>query len=570
MMGEYYWGKAPVQIVLMIIAGLFETVSVSLILPFMDIVEKPEKSMKKWYIRMICDLFNVNTAQSMIIILALGLAILYVIKNAFIIFEINIQQEYVSDVMYFIKSNLMERLLQKPYEYYIKLNTGKILTIMNGHMINITDMLGRFLSMLGEFVTSVMLIVMLFIVTPKISLLMGVLLGFILLMVLKVIRPILKRASNNNQAASDAMYKWVMQAIEGIKEVKILNSESFFLKNYKKSGRIFADTTCKYMVLSNTPRSFIETAVMSSFFIVVAIFIAVGNNLSNMIPVISMIAMAAVRLLPAANRISTAMGSIVFTEPFIDDVIELADNLEKTKDMNPASIIPKPMSEKTEFDRISVKDVTYHYPDTDSNVLESVSLDIQKGDSIGIVGSSGAGKTTVMDVMLGLLVPQFGDILYDNKKILENYSEWISLVGYIPQRIFVTDDTIRANVAFGIEDDEIDDKRVWRALRDAALEEFVKGLPDGINTPIGERGMRLSGGQIQRIGIARALYRKPQILFLDEATSALDNDTEEAIIDSITRLKGQVTLIIIAHRLTTIESCDHVFRIEDGKAVPER
>jgi len=221
---------------------------------------------------------------------------------------------------------------------------------------------------------------------------------------------------------------------------------------------------------------------------------------------------------------------------------------------------------------IVLENISYHYPNTEKWVLKDASMTIPIGQAIGIVGSSGAGKSTIVDVMLGLLDLKSGKILADGQNVLEkeNYRKWLKNIGYIPQTIFMLDDTIRRNVAFGVPDEEIDEARIWKVLEDAKLDEFVKSLPDGLDTGIGERGVRLSGGQRQRIGIARALYEDPEVLVLDEATSALDNDTEKAIMDSINCLHGNKTLIIIAHRLQTIEKCDAVYRIEDGKAVKER
>jgi ABC-type bacteriocin/lantibiotic exporter with double-glycine peptidase domain len=217
-----------------------------------------------------------------------------------------------------------------------------------------------------------------------------------------------------------------------------------------------------------------------------------------------------------------------------------------------------------------MEDITYKYPGTDKLILDKATMEIPVGKSVGIVGASGAGKTTIVDVLLGLLKPEGGRILADGVDVNTNYTGWLRNIGYIPQTIFMTDSTIRKNVAFGVPDDEIDDNKVWQALKEAALDEFVKELPEGLDTEIGERGIRLSGGQRQRIGIARALFEDPEVLVLDEATSALDNDTEAAIMDSINRLHGRKTLVIIAHRLQTIEKCDMVYRVEEGKLKKER
>lgn len=308
---------------------------------------------------------------------------------------------------------------------------------------------------------------------------------------------------------------------------------------------------------------------MAAMFIVVAVLIGNGTELQSIIPMLTAVAMAAIRLLPSVNRISGALNKISYGEPMLDKVIENMHVLEK----NPAQTndgkrhglsVPK-LRELLKFERIS-----YHYPSSEEPVLSNASMTIRRGESVGIVGPSGAGKTTSVDIILGLLNPQSGQVLVDGVNIKNDLHGWLSQIGYIPQMIFMLDDTIRANVAFGEQKGDIDDAKVWCALREAALEEFVRSLPEGLDTQIGERGVRLSGGQRQRIGIARALYQNPEVLIFDEATSALDNETESAIMESIHGLRGTKTMIIIAHRLTTIEACDRIFRVEHGKIEQER
>ena len=263
------------------------------------------------------------------------------------------------------------------------------------------------------------------------------------------------------------------------------------------------------------------------------------------------------------------MTSMAFNEPFFFNV---SDNLvEETNAENTDISYAVAAKEKLPVTKeVRLADITYHYPNSDKLIFNHASVSFPIGKSIGIVGTSGAGKTTIIDILLGLLKLQGGKVLADDVDIQTHYREWLANVGYIPQMIFLLDADIRKNVAFGIPEEEIDDQRLWYALREAQLDEFVKTLPEGIATGIGERGIRLSGGQRQRIGIARALYNDPEVLILDEATSALDNDTEAAIMDSINRLHGKKTLVIIAHRLQTIEKCDMVFRVEDGGIYRER
>ena len=295
--------------------------------------------------------------------------------------------------------------------------------------------------------------------------------------------------------------------------------------------------------------------------------------MTHMLPQITVLAAAAARLLPSANRINNYLTSIAYFEPFF---LNVSDNLQTEIHDDQVSYDPSAYQVSPEVEKLPVtkeivlKNITYKYPNSQTYVLDHANMLIPVGKSVGIVGTSGAGKTTIVDVMLGLLKAEKGEILADGVEVRDHYQSWLKNIGYIPQTIFMVDSTIRKNVAFGYPDEQIDDDKVWQALKEAQLDEYVRGLPEGLDTKIGERGIRLSGGQRQRIGIARALFEDPEVLVLDEATSALDNETEAAIMGSINRLHGRKTLIIIAHRLQTIEKCDIVYRVRGGQVVTDR
>jgi ABC-type multidrug transport system fused ATPase/permease subunit len=298
------------------------------------------------------------------------------------------------------------------------------------------------------------------------------------------------------------------------------------------------------------------------------VMIALGRNSEALISDFATLAAAALVLLPAVNRINNQINSMSYFEPFLMNVSDnLQDDIgDSNIDMSFAKEVEKmSLKESIEFD-----DITYSYPGSDVKILDKADLKIPVGSSVGIVGTTGAGKSTLVDIMLGLLKPSGGVIRADGVDIRDNYRSFLKNVGYIPQMIFMLDDTIRNNIAFGVAPEEQDEERIWEALKEAALDDFVRSLPDGLDTGIGERGIRISGGQRQRIGIARALYGDPEVLILDEATSALDNETENLIMESINRFMGRKTLVIIAHRLQTIEKCDMVFRVGGGSIVRER
>ena len=379
----------------------------------------------------------------------------------------------------------------------------------------------------------------------------------------------MKKAGQDNQDYYSRLFKWISQTVTGIKEVKITQKEQYFVDEYVICGHGYVDAVQKYSLYSATPRLLIETVCIMVMIGYLMVMMLSGQDLTNMVATIGVFGLAAVRLIPSANRINNQLTNMAYFEPFLMNV---SDNLqdEISEDAVKAEFAKPDQQKLPVKNKIRVEDITYAYPNTDRLIFDHAGFEIQVGTSVGVVGPSGAGKSTVVDILLGLLEVQSGHIYADDTDIRSDYKGWLKNIGYIPQMIFMLDDTIRRNVAFGVPDDQIDEKRVWEVLKEAQLDEYIKSIPEGLDTTIGERGIRLSGGQRQRIGIARALYNDPEVLVLDEATSALDNDTEAAIMDSINSLHGKKTLIIIAHRLQTIEKCDHVYRVEKGKIEAER
>ncbi|WP_337664731.1 ABC transporter ATP-binding protein, partial [Suilimivivens sp.] len=311
----------------------------------------------------------------------------------------------------------------------------------------------------------------------------------------------------------------------------------------------------------------IETVFIVSVLGFLVVYINGGGDITAMVTTISAFAIAAVRVLPSVNRINTYITEIAYTQPSLDFVY---DNLQEGMKTDAMLAERKAYSqvEKLKLDhQIELDHISFHYPDSDKNIFEDAHMIIPKGKSVGIIGTSGAGKSTIVDILLGLLHAQTGMITCDGVDIFKNYESWLAQIGYIPQSIYLIDESIRDNIAFGIDADKIDEKRIWEVLEEAQLKEFVEELPEGLDTTIGDRGVRLSGGQRQRIGIARALYNDPEILVFDEATSALDNDTEAAVMEAVNSFHGRKTMIIIAHRLNTIEKCDMIYKVENMKLV---
>ncbi|HAG69485.1 MAG TPA: ABC transporter ATP-binding protein, partial [Lachnospiraceae bacterium] len=371
-----------------------------------------------------------------------------------------------------------------------------------------------------------------------------------------------------NQLYDGKMHQSINQALGAVKDIKILHRESYFVNAFVSCGREKMRAVRNDNILGNVPKYLIETVCVSAILIVLLIKLGQGTELSTMITELSAFAVAAFKLLPSVSKINNYANLIIFLKPSVDLIYRDMKDTEDMKDYQVRDMsegVPAVSDRSREPVSIRVDRVTYRYPGSDRDVLKDVSFEIPLGCAVGMVGPSGAGKSTMADIILGILTPTSGAVFYGDMNVHENPLKWSKKLAYIPQSIYLSDESIRDNVAFGIEARDIDEDKVWEALREAQLYDFVKGLKDGLDTMVGERGVRLSGGQRQRIGIARALYDDPEILVLDEATSALDNETEAAVMEAIDSLMGRKTLIIIAHRLTTIENCQMVFRVDNGK-----
>lgn len=562
--------------ILMVIGGFLEMGSVSLVLPFMDVAMNPETIMGKPYVRWFCMLFRIESPQGFLMTVAISLAAIYILKNAYLLLEYRIQYRFVYGNMYEMQKRLLDYFIHRPYEYFLKVNSGEMLRIVNVDTKNTFNLLAIILLLFSETVVSVMLGIAVFVMLPMVTGAMAAVLLFLLLLIDRIIKPMLRKSGIDEQSAATGMNQWMMQSIQGIKELKVMRGEGFFQENYQKYGLQYVRAIRTYQLLGITPRFTIEAVSMAAMFVILAVLLYVGENLVEIVPVISAIALAAMRLLPSVNRISSALATISYSEPMLDKLIENLKDISGKAEISLMMDLTYMDDDRRKKDFITYKkelnfqNIIYRYPDSQKEILHQASMTIAAGESVGIVGESGAGKTTVVDIILGLLRPESGQVLVDGHDIMNDMDSWLAQVGYIPQMIFMLDDTIRMNVSFGIPESEFTDDDVWHALEEASLAEFVRGLPDGLDAEIGERGVRLSGGQRQRIGIARALFRNPNVLIFDEATSALDHNTESAIMESISRLHGQKTMIIIAHRLTTIEACDHIFRVENGKIWKER
>lgn len=561
--------KLIILIVLMIVGALLETLGISLIIPLVSVVTDERIFMENPNIRFICGIFHITSVKGFALLVIFSLALLYIIKNVYLLFEYKQQYRFIYRNRFHLQKKFLEFYLHRPYEQFLYSSTAEVVRVVTSDVTQVFSLMTNVMQIFTEGALCLMLVFALMLVDPVITILMGFLLVGVMVLINLSIKPVLQRAGKNGQIFGKEMNKWMLQSVAGIKEIKVAGKEYFFLDRFSWFGKKAIDTERKNAEYRNVPRLMIESISMAGILLVIGLLVLSGRELTSMIPQLSAFAMAAVRLMPSANRVSTSLTAISYQEPSLDKIIE---NLEPTENREKMSLGTKTEEIKPMMfqDSLVLDKVTYCYPGDNKKVLEAASMMVPARTSVGIVGESGAGKTTVVDLILGLLIAESGKILVDGQNIMDNYSGWLACIGYIPQSIYLMDDTIKANVAFGISDEQADDKKIWDALDEAKLGEFVRSLPKGLYTEIGEQGVRLSGGQRQRIGIARALYSKPQLLIFDEATSALDNETETAIMESINQLRRKNTMIIIAHRLTTIEGCDMVYRVKNGKIELER
>lgn len=554
---------------LMVIGAALQTAGVGMILPVVSLVMDKEALHEEGMLHDLFVLIGGGSEIRFTILVMLALIVVFIIKNSFLYFQQKATFAFVYTNQFRTSERMMKNYLRRGYEFYLNADTAVVQRSITSDVNNMYALILALLTLMSDAIVFVFLVTFCFVQDPAMTILIAGVLLLLLVLIKKVLKPILHKAGEDNQNYYSGLFKWISQTVQGIKEVKISCTEKYFVSEYVKCGKGYVDAVQKYSLYNQVPKLLIETICVICMMGYMMYMIISGLGSEEMLTTLTAFAAAALVLLPCVNRVNNQINNISYFEPFFMGVSDnLQDEINEEKaDMSYAT----DGGEKLPVEKqIELQNIVYAYPNTEKLIFDHANLTIPVGASVGIVGTSGAGKSTVVDILLGLLEIKEGRILADGKDVKENYRAWLKNIGYIPQMIFMLDDTIRKNVAFGVPEDNIDETRIWEVLREAQLDEFVKTLPDGLETGIGERGIRLSGGQRQRIGIARALYNNPEVLILDEATSALDNDTEAAIMESINRLHGKKTLVIIAHRLQTIEKCDLVYRVENGKATIER
>lgn len=559
-------GRQKVQLLALLLIVIFTTfielLGVSAIMPLVEVMMDVNSIQTTPYLNAIYQFFGFDSPTSFLIFLSAVLIVVYWVKNIFVAISYNLQYKFTFSNQKRMAYKMLECYLNQPYFFHLSHNSAELIRSINTDIVMMFQGILSILQFFAEMLVCVVLGAYLFVRDPEI---MSILIIFMIAFVIffaKKFKSYLSYIGEEDRKYAAGIVKWLQQSFGGLKETKIMHREKFFLGKFEKEYGEWADLEKIYRDLQMIPKPIMETLCITAIMIAIILKLLNGAEGASFVTTISAFAVAAFRLLPSFNRITNYISVILFNFPAFEAVYH---DLKKIDEVSKESY--EMMNEDEAVlslnNSIRMEHISYKYPSGEDFVLRDVNIEIPKNKSVALIGPSGAGKTTLADLILGALEPTSGTIYIDETNAFEHLWAWQKNVGYIPQSIYLMDDTIRNNIIYGAETD-VDDERLMRAVEEAQLKEFIETLSEGLDTEIGERGIRLSGGQRQRIGIARALYSNPQVLVLDEATSALDNDTEKAVMEAIESLAGTKTLIIIAHRLSTVENCDIKYEVKDG------
>lgn len=550
----------------MFVVAVFEAMGITLLYPLINIIGNPNFLEDHEKIASFIVPFGINTHRKLIFFASAGLFLFYMLKNFLILFQGKLQIIFSLNNQRDYSKRLYAFYMNKPYLFHLDNNLAKISRNINqGGAIVFSELLVNLLMVLTNIITAFVIVLTITIMDWTTAIGIVFVLGPTMAILLNYFRKKVGKAGELQNKSTIKMGKWINQGFMSVKETKVMQREDYFINQFNESYSEFVECQKDYLFVSRIPKSVIELVCMGGIVLLIAIRLLVNGNLSTLISSLGMLAVAAFRLMPAMNQTMALLNTMKFRMPLFNEMYDDLIAVRNRKDLEESNRLIE--NEKVmEFNNeISVENLSFSYPKKDVKVLDEVSFKIKKGSFVGIVGPSGAGKTTFVDVLLGLLPPAGGKIYIDGVDLHSNIEGWLSKIAYVPQQISLIDGTIRENVALGTPEDKFDKEKFYKVLKMAEIYDFVMSLPLQGLTGVGDRGAKLSGGQRQRIGIARALYTNPSVLVLDEATSALDNETEKAITDTILKLKGQITIISIAHRLSTLEQCDYKIEFNAGK-----
>ncbi len=561
--------QAIFLLILMCIGAALELVGIGVIPVFTGFIAQPQNPNQNPFIHYLYQLFNLHSHQELITVVGIILIFIFILKSAFLIFLSYIQYKFIFNKMRGFATNLYKTYLCSPYTFHLARNSSELITYVNNETYHLfMNVILPYLQLVTEGILITLIAIALITVEPFGTLGAILLVAIVSVTYYQLIKVKISDVGKTRQFHVSKMVQWINQGLSGIKEIKVAGKEQFFIHNFNYHVTGFTTGNKLALTLGNVPRLCLETVAVIAIVGLVIMGLSQGRSPGSLLTGITLFAVAAFRLLPAVNRILSSITEMRYNVSSLDAIYHDIRNLEEQPKLNGDDLNLDLNSSKISLDlSLEFRHVSYNYPQSEKLAIPDLSLTIPKGQLVGIVGHSGAGKTTFVDLLLGLLTPSAGQILADGVDITTNLESWRGNIGYIPQSIYLFDDTVRANIAFGYFPEQIDERRIWKVLKAVQLKEFIAELPEQLDTSIGEGGVRLSGGQRQRIGIARALYHNPRLLIMDEATSALDNQTEKAVTQAIERLSKNRTVVIIAHRLTTIQNCDVIYMMGQGEII---
>jgi ATP-binding cassette subfamily C protein len=550
----------------MLVAALLEMLGIGAIPGFVALLSDPESMLSKLPDGVISSWIRDSELSVVTLYGAATLAAIFVFKNIFIAGLVYAEGRVIRDVTSGVSTRLFRAYLDCPYTFHLQRNPAELIRNVSTEVLQAVALVSNGMMLIREGLVLIVVFLLLLILDPLVSLSTFVFLGSAAAAFYFSVRRSLLKRGRLAQEHRGRQLQAVNQALGAIKDAKILGREPYLMEQFSREVKGLQHHDFYAKVAGALPRLFLEVLAVSSIVIVAAVFVLLGRTIMSILPVLALLAVGTVRLVPAFNGITASLVRIRNLYPSFELVCRELDVLEQVPESS--SIRRSQREDRPGFHSTIVIDgVHYTYPGARDEALHGVSATVSAGEAIGFIGPSGAGKSTLIDVILGLLTPTAGEVTVDGKNTQLNMSAWQQRIGYIPQDIYLIDDSIRRNIAFGLPDEEIDSAAIERSLNAAQLNSFVETLPDGLETMVGNRGIRLSGGQRQRIGIARALYNNPDVLVMDEATSALDGETERAVVSAIEELQGERTIIIIAHRLSTVQGCDRIYLLESGKVI---
>lgn len=550
---------------LLLIGTVFEMAGLGILIPALGLMLTPDIGLKYPFFKPYLIFLGNPTQVQLVIGGMIVMVLIYLLKSIFLVFLTWRQSKFTTELSADLGYKLFNGYLHQPYSFHLNRNSAFLIRNIQSDIAQFSNVCQSAITLSLEFSLLAGVALLLIVAEPFGAMIVTVFFAISAFFFQRITKKKLLFWGKQKQLLSGLVNKDLQQGFGGVKDIKVLGREDEFLREFKGHNETFYKILSRISTLNLVPRSYLELLAVIGLAGLIVLLVLQGRSLELLIPTIGIFVAAAFRMIPSVNRIMSSMQTIRFSKPVIDMLFDEFTLINHTRNSFPKSSSPIVVFKNL----VELKGLCFMYKDTQSKAIDNICVEIRKGESIGLVGPSGSGKSTMVDLILGLLTPQSGKILIDGKDIHENLRHWQDQIGYVPQSIFLIDDTIRKNIALGIPEEKIDVKLLESALEAAQLGGFIKTLPDQLETIVGERGVRLSGGQRQRIGIARALYHQPEILVLDEATSALDTETEEKVMEAVNKLKGNKTLILIAHRISTLANCDRIYNLKMGKIVNE-